>query len=221
MVANTTDDESSARTVDMKLEVIVIPVADVDRAKEFYGNLEWRLDADFSFDNGVRVVQYTPPASACSIQFGAHVTDLAPGAAPDRYLVVSDIEAAHSALAARGVNVSDVFHPKSPGDQFQSDDSSGRVTGVADGHTSYGSFLSFRDPDGNRWLLQEVTARLPGRVDAGATTFGSASELANAMRRASVAHGEHEKRIGTADANWPDWYANYMVAEQAGTELPL
>jgi catechol 2,3-dioxygenase-like lactoylglutathione lyase family enzyme len=207
--------------VDIKLEVVVIPVLDVDRAKEFYGRLGWRLDADFPFDNGFRVVQFTPPGSGCSIQFGANITSAAPGSAQGLYLVVSDLEAAHGDLAARGVEVSDVFHPGTPGAQFQPGGTSGRVSGPAPDHGSYGSFATFSDPDGNGWLLQEVTTRLPGRIDATGTTFASVADLASAMRRASAAHGEHEKRIGAADPNWPDWYAAYMVAEQAGTELPL
>ena len=207
--------------VDTKLEVVVIPVSDVDHAKAFYGSLGWRLDADFPFDNGVRIVQFTPPGSDCSIQFGAKLTSAAPGSAQGLYLVVSDLEAAHGDLAARGVEVSDVFHAGTPGAQFQPGGTSGRVSGPAPDHASYGSFATFSDPDGNGWLLQEVTTRLPGRIDAAGTTFASVADLASAMRRASAAHGEHEKRIGAADPNWPDWYAAYMVAEQAGTELPL
>jgi catechol 2,3-dioxygenase-like lactoylglutathione lyase family enzyme len=206
----------------MKLEVVVIPVSDVDRAKEFYGTrLGWRLDADFPFDNGFRVVQLTPPGSGCSIQFGTKITAAAPGSAQGLYLIVSDIQAARDDLVARGVDASDVFHPGAPGAQFKHDDTSARVNGPAADHASYSSFVTFGDPDGNRWLLQEVTTRLPGRVDPTTTSFESASDLAAAMRRASVAHGEHEKRLGGAyDVNWPDWYAAYMVAEQAGAELP-
>jgi catechol 2,3-dioxygenase-like lactoylglutathione lyase family enzyme len=225
---NTTEDHSSEATigierveqVDMKLEVVVIPVSDVDRAKEFYVGLGWRLDADFSFDNGFRVVQFTPPGSEASVQFGTKITSAAPGSAHGLYLIVSDIEAARAELATHGAAVSEVFHAGTPGAQFQADGTNGRVGGPEPEHTSYSSFASFSDPDGNSWLLQEVTTRLPGRVDAAATTFASASDLAGAMRRAAAAHGEHEKRIGEADANWPDWYADYMVAEQAGVELP-
>ena len=206
--------------MDMKLEVVVVPVADADRAKDFYQGLGWRLDADFPFDNGFRVVQFTPPGSGCSIQFGTNITSAAPGSAEGLYLVVPDIDAARKELAALGAKVSEVFHAGTPGAQFQPDGTTGRVSGAAPDHGSYGSFATFSDPDGNGWLLQEVTARLPGRIDPAATSFGSASDLASAMRRASVAHGEHEKRIGEADANWPDWYARYMAAEQAGTELP-
>ncbi len=206
--------------MDMKLEVVIIPVSDVDRAKRFYGRLGWRLDADFPFDNGVRIVQFTPPGSGSSIQFGAKVTSAAPGSAEGLYLIVSDIEAARGELIACGAQVSEVFHAGMPGAQFQPQGTSGRASGPAPDHASYGSFATFSDPDGNGWLLQEVTARLPGRIDAAETAFASTTDLANAMRRASAAHGEHEKRIGKADANWPDWYAAYMAAEQAGTELP-
>jgi catechol 2,3-dioxygenase-like lactoylglutathione lyase family enzyme len=204
----------------MKFEVAVIPVSDVDRAKKFYAGLGWRLDADFPFDNGFRVIQFTPPGSGCSIQFGTKITSAAPGSAQGLYLIVADIEAARDDLAAHGAQVSEVFHSGTPGAQFQPDGAAGRVAGPAPGHASYGSFATFRDPDGNGWLLQEITVRLPGRVDAAETAFASTADLASAMRRASAAHGEHEKRIGKADPDWPDWYAAYMVAEQAGTELP-
>ena len=210
---------SSTRDTDLKLEVIVIPVADVDRAKDFYGRLGWRLDADFPFGNGFRVVQFTPPGSGASVQFGTKMTSAAPGSATGLYLVVSDIEAARGQLSARGADVSEVFHPGAPGAQF-APDATGRVAGRAPDGASYGSFATFADPDGNSWLLQEVTTRLPGRVDAAATAYASAADLAAAMVRAETAHGEHEKRTGQADADWADWYAAYMVAEQAGTELP-
>jgi catechol 2,3-dioxygenase-like lactoylglutathione lyase family enzyme len=206
--------------VDMKLEVIVIPVSDVDRAKAFYGGLGWRLDADRAAGDSFRIVQFTPPGSECSIQFGTGLTPAAPGSAQDMYLIVSDIEAARTELVERGAEVSEVFHEGTPGARFQDNGSDGRVSGAAPEDASYGSFVSLSDPDGNSWLFQEITARLPGRVNPAETSFGSASDLASAMRRASAAHGEHEKRIGAADANWPDWYAEYMVAEQAGTELP-
>ncbi len=205
--------------VDMKLEVVVIPVADVDRAKQFYQGLGWRLDADFPFDNGFRVVQFTPPGSGCSLQFGASITAAAPGSAEGLYLIVSDIEDARADLKARGVEVSEVFHPGSPGAQFQPEDTGDRASGPAPDHSSYGSFATFSDPDGNRWLFQEVTTRLPGRIEAD-TTFASAAELSKALQRAAAAHGEHEARTGKADAEWPAWYAEYMVREQAGEELP-
>ena len=211
---------TAEESVDLKLEVVVIPVADADRAKEFYGRLGWRLDADFPFDNGFRVIQFTPPGSGCSVQFGTKITSAAPGSAQGLYLVVSDIAAARDQLAARGAQVSEVFHPGAPGAQFEPGGGSDRVSGPAADGQSYSSFATFSDPDGNTWLLQEVTTRLPGRVDAAATTYASVADLSAAMRQASVAHGEHEKRIGQADADWPDWYAAYMVAAQAGTELP-
>jgi catechol 2,3-dioxygenase-like lactoylglutathione lyase family enzyme len=204
----------------MKFEVVVIPVSDVDRAKEFYSKLGWRLDADFRFDNGFRVVQFTPPGSGCSVQFGANITPAVPGSARGLYLVVSDIEAARDELVARAVEVSDVFHAGTPGAQFQPDETRGRVNGPAPDHATYGSFATFSDPDGNGWLLQEVTTRLPGRIDTGEIRFASVADLESALRRAEAAHGDHEKRTGAADTNWPHWYAAYMVAEQAGTELP-
>lgn len=216
----TATETPGARTVDMKLEAVVIPVADVDRAKRFYGGLGWRLDADFPFENGFRVVQLTPPGSGCSVQFGTNITSAAPGSAQGLYLIVADIEAARAELAARGVEVSEVFHPETPGAQFQPDGTSGRVRGPSPDRTSYGSFATFSDPDGNSWLLQAVTTRLPGRVDTGVTTFTSSTELAAALRRAAAAHGEHEKRTGQHDAEWPAWYAEYLVREQAGQQLP-
>ena len=206
--------------MDEKLEAVVIPVADADRAKEFYLGLGWRLDADRAAGDSFRIVQLTPPGSDCSIQFGTGLTSGAPGSAQDLYLIVSDIEAARAELVTHGVEASEVFHEGAPGARFITDGTNGRLSGRAPDDASYGSFVSFRDPDGNSWLIQEITTRLPGRVDQAATSFASASDLADAMRRASAAHGEHEKRIGQADANWPDWYARYMVAEQAGTELP-
>jgi len=212
---------ASVKNVDLKLEAVVIPVSDVDRAKGFYANLGWRLDADFRFDNGFRAVQFTPPGSPCSVQFGMNMTPAKPGSAQGLYLIVSNIEAARAELAARGVKVSEVFHAGTPGAQFQLNGASGRVTGPAPDHASYGSFATFSDPDGNGWLLQEVTTRLPGRIDATETAFASTADLASALRRAEAAHGEHEKRTGQRDANWPDWYAAYMVAEHAGTQLPM
>jgi catechol 2,3-dioxygenase-like lactoylglutathione lyase family enzyme len=210
---------SRAQTAALKLEVVVIPVSDVDRAKRFYGSLGWRLDADFPFDN-FRVVQFTPPGSGCSVQFGKNITPAAPGSAHGLYLVVSDIEAARAELVDRGVDVSEVFHAGKPGAQFQPNGRSGRVSGPAPDHATYRSFATFSDPDGNGWLLQEVTTRLPGRIDAAETAFASTADLASALRRAEAAHGEHEKRTGQRDADWPDWYAAYMVAEQAGEQLP-
>jgi len=212
--------DASVGKVDLKFEAVVIPVSDVDRAKAFYAQLGWRLDADFAFDNGFRVVQFTPPGSGCSVQFGANITSAAPGSAKGLYLVVSDIEAARIELAAGGAEVGEVFHPGTPGAQFQPDGTSGRVSGRAPEQASYGSFATFSDPDGNGWLLQEVTTRLPGRIDTAETSFASVNDVAQALRRAAAAHGEHEQRTGQPDENWPDWYAAYMVAEQAGEELP-
>src|ERR1700704_2298567 len=215
-------DTPKARTVDMKLEIVVIPVSDVDRAKHFYDSLGWRLDADFAAGDDYRVIQFTPPGSGCSIIFGKNVTAAAPGSAQGLYLIVSDIEAARAELRDRGVEVSDVFHDA--GGVYLGNDEPYlfgrlRVHGLDPEHRSYRSFASFKDPDGNGWLFQEITTRLPGRVDAD-TTFTSSTGLAAALRRAAVAHGEHEKRIGQHDEAWADWYADYMVREQAGDELP-
>jgi catechol 2,3-dioxygenase-like lactoylglutathione lyase family enzyme len=220
VVTNERTIDASVAKVDMKLEAVVIPVSDVDRAKKFYGNLGWRLDADFAFDNGFRVVQFTPPGSGCSVQFGAKVTPATPGSAHGLYLIVSDVAAARKELIARGVEVSEVFHAGTPGAQFQPDGDKGRVKGAAPDHGSYRSFASFSDPDGNGWLFQEITTRLPGRVDRAQTAFASANDLSSALQRAAAAHGEHEKRIGQRDENWPAWYAEYMVREQAGDPLP-
>jgi catechol 2,3-dioxygenase-like lactoylglutathione lyase family enzyme len=211
---------ASVKNVDVKLEVVVIPVSDVDRAKEFYGSLGWRLDADVAAGDDFHLIQFTPPGSGCSVQFGTNLTPATPGSAQGLYLIVSDVEAARDELAARGVEVSEVFHEGTRGARF-SPRANGRVSGPPPDHGSYRSFASFSDPDGNGWLFQEVTTRLPGRIDPAATSFASASDLASALRRASAAHGEHEQRTGEADPNWPDWYAEYMVAEQAGGELPL
>ncbi|TCC25308.1 VOC family protein [Kribbella speibonae] len=205
-------------STDLKLEAVVVPVADADRSKEFYSGLGWRLDADFAFDNGFRVVQFTPPGSPTSVQFGTNITSAEPGTAQGLYLVVSDVEAARSDLLAHGAKVSEVFHPAAPGAQFEAGDTSGRVTGPADERSSYGTFATFSDPDGNTWLLQEVTKRLPGRVDD--ATYSSVVDLEAALRRAAAAHGEHEARTGQADENWPTWYATYMLAERTGAELP-
>lgn len=207
-------------TIDLKFEVVVIPVADADRSKEFYAGLGWRLDADFSFDNGFRVVQFTPPGSPCSVQFGTKITAAPPGSAHGLYLILNDIDAGRAELIDHGANVSEVFHAGAAGAQLQPDDTSGRVNGPDPDHKSYSSFATFEDPDGNGWLLQEITDRLPGRVDPALTSFSSADDLASALRRAEAAHGEHEKRTGKADPDWPDWYASFMVAEQAGEEPP-
>jgi catechol 2,3-dioxygenase-like lactoylglutathione lyase family enzyme len=205
--------------IDLKFEAVVIPVTDVDRSKQFYVSLGWRLDADFSFDNGFRVVQLTPPGSGCSVQFGTNITTAAPGSAQGLYLVVDDAASARAELVAHGVDASEVFHPGAPGAQFETGAGEDRVGGPAPDRASYSTFVTFHDPDGNTWLLQEITTRLPGRVEA-ETAFASVADLASALRRAAAAHGEHEQRTGQADENWPDWYAAYMVAEQAGSELP-
>jgi catechol 2,3-dioxygenase-like lactoylglutathione lyase family enzyme len=196
--------------MDMKLEVVVIPVADIERAKRFYARLGWRLDADIA-RGAFRVVQFTPPGSSCSLQFGAGLTSSAAGCTQSVYLVVPDIVAARAELIAHDVDASEVFHRGGP---------TGRLSGPDPERKSYASFVSFTDPDGNSWLVQEVTARLPGRVSADITEFTSATDLAAALRRAEAAHGEHEKRTGQRDANWADWYAEYMVREQAGGDLP-
>jgi len=211
-------------TVDMKLEIVVLPVSDVDRAKAFYANLGWRLDADYASGEDYRVIQFTPPGSNGSVIFGKNVTAQAPGSAQGLYLIVSDVEAARKDLLGRGVEVSEAFHDA--GGVYAGPDEPYlfgrvRVSGADPEHRSYRSFAAFSDPDGNGWLFQEITGRLPGRVE-GDTTFTSSTDLASALRRAAAAHGEHEKRNGgRRDENWPDWYAAYIVAEQAGKELPL
>ncbi len=220
---NDTTNATSATRVDMKFEIVVIPVSDVDRAKEFYTKLGWRLDADFASGKDYRVVQFTPPGSGCSVIFGKNVTAAAPGSVQGLYLIVSDIEAARKDLLGRGVEVSEVFHDASG--VYEGPDEPylfgrRRVSGADPDHRSYRSYASFRDPDGNGWLFQEVTTRLPGRIDSTTTNFASATDLASALRRAAAAHGQHEARIGQADKNWPDWYAEYMVREQNGKELP-
>jgi catechol 2,3-dioxygenase-like lactoylglutathione lyase family enzyme len=213
-----------ARTLDMKLEVIVVPVSEVDRAKEFYaGRLGWRLDADYAAPGGdFRVLQVTPPGSGCSVIFGKNVTAAEPGSAQGLYLVVSDLAAARAELLGRGVAVSEVFHDAAgvyagPDEPYLFGRL--RVAGPDPERRSYRSFASFTDPDGNGWLFQEVTQRLPGRVEDD-TTFASATELASALKRAEAAHGEYEKGLGHRDADWPIWYAEYMVREQAGKEQP-
>lgn len=215
--------EASAAKVDMKFEIVVIPVSDVDRAKEFYARLGWRLDADYDNGSDSRVIQFTPPGSGCSVIFGRNVTAAAPGSAQGLYLIVADIEAARQNLLRRGIKVSETFH--GAGDVYAGPDEPYlfgriRVNGPDPERRSYRSFASFSDPDGNGWLFQELTKRLPGRIDSTATSFSSANDLASAFRRAEAAHGEHEKRTGLHDANWPEWYASYMVAEQSGQELP-
>jgi catechol 2,3-dioxygenase-like lactoylglutathione lyase family enzyme len=221
-IANQT---SKATAVDLRLEIVVIPVSDVERAKQFYAKLGWRLDADYASGDDYRVIQFTPPGSNASVIFGKNVTAAAPGSARGLYLVVSDIEAARKELLGRGVAISEAFHGADgvyagPDEPYLFGRI--RVGGPDPARGTYRSFASFSDPDGNGWLLQEVTARLPGRVAADSTTFASSFDLAAAFRRAAAAHGEHEKRNGGQhDANWPDWYADYIVKEQAGEPLPL
>jgi catechol 2,3-dioxygenase-like lactoylglutathione lyase family enzyme len=200
----------AAPPIDMKLEVVVIPVSDVDCAKRFYSNLGWKLDADFVVGEGFRVVQFTPTGSWCSIHFGKGITSAPPGSARGLYLVVSDIEAARAELVTNGVEVGEVFH-QGVGEPPQGGRHPTRRT--------YSSYATFSDPDGNEWLLQEVTTRLPGRVNATEVTFGSTRELAATLRRAEAAHIEHEKRTGQRDAEWPEWYARYIMGEQRG-QLP-
>ena len=203
-------DTPTAATVDLKLEVVVIPVSDVDRAKRFYGSLGWRLDADFAFDNGFRVVQFTPPGSGCSVQFGTNITSAAPGSAQGLYLIVADIEAARDDLVARGAKISEVFHAGTPGAQFQRDGTSGRVSGPAPDHASYGSFATFSDPDGNSWLLQEIKTRLPGR----GLSNSDVATLTELLREAEEHHGEYEPTA--PKHHWSGWYAAYIVARERG-----
>jgi len=222
LTGQTASDPGVAR-VDMKFEIVVIPVSDVNRAKEFYAKLGWRLDADFASADDFRVIQFTPPGSGCSVIFGKNVTPAAPGSAQGMYLIVSDIAAAREELLRRGVQVGEVFHGADgvytgPDEPYLF--GRVRVAGPDPQHGSYRSFASFHDPDGNGWLFQELTTRLPGRIDSAATAFASVNDLASALRRAEAAHGEHEKRTGAADRNWPEWYAEYMAAEQSGKALP-
>ena len=202
--------------MNMKLEVVIIPVSDVDRAKAFYEKLGFRLDIDTVNEN-FRGIQFTPPDSDASIIFGKGVSSAKPGSV-DLVLAVDNVDDAHEDLIARGVKASEVFHYT--GGPFNNTVDNPRVAGRDPQDRSYFSFVSFEDPDENRWLFQEITTRLPGRIDSATTTFSSVSDLTSALRRAESAHGEHEKRTGERDVNWPDWYAKYMVAEQAGTELP-
>jgi predicted enzyme related to lactoylglutathione lyase len=204
-----TTQTAGAMSVELKLEVAIIPVADVGRAKRFYESLGWRLDADFAFDNGFRVVQFTPPGSGCSIQFGTNITSAAPGSAQDLYLVVSDIEAARKDLLAKGATVTEVFHPIAPGAQFKRGDTSGRASGPAPEHASYGSFATFSDPDGNGWLLQEIKTRLPGRglsLDV--------ATLTELFLETEQRHGAYEPTA--PKHHWSGWYAAYVVARERG-----
>lgn len=212
---DTTTRDAGVAQVDLKLEVVTIPVSDLERARAFYAGLGWRLDADFR-DGDQRAIQFTPPGSPCSIHFAPTAAAGAPGPARNLFLVVTDIRTARDQLVARGAEVSEVFHFSRGPAPFGEP-----VGGPAPGEQSYGSYAAFSDPDGNGWLLQEVTARFPGRIDSGVTSFGSAGDLAGALRRAAAAHNEHEKRTGKVDTEgWPEWYAAYLAAEQSGAELP-
>src|SRR5438477_4474824 len=224
VVSNEATSNAKAATFDMKFEIVVIPVSDVDRAKQFYTKLGWRLDADYDNGKDFRVIQFTPPGSGCSVIFGKNVTAAAPGSAQGLYLIVSDVQAARDELLRRGVAISEVFHVAA-GVYAGADEpylfGRLRVSGADPDHRSYRSFASFHDPDGNGWVFQEITTRLAGRIDPATTSFASANDLAGAFLRAEAAHGLHEKRMGgQRDENWADWYAAYVVAEQAGTELP-
>jgi catechol 2,3-dioxygenase-like lactoylglutathione lyase family enzyme len=216
--SNDATGSATVASVDMKLEVIVIPVSDVDRAKEFYSRLGWRLDADRA-GNGFRLIQFTPPGSGSSVQFGMNLTPAAPGSASGLLLIVSDIEAARKELVAHGVDASEIFHCAT-GTACRFPGNGERVSGLHPERLSYYSFVSFSDPDGNGWLLQEVTTRLRGRVAGDNTTYASVGDISQALRRAAAAHGKHEARTGQADPNWPDWYAEYMAREQSGEEPP-
>jgi catechol 2,3-dioxygenase-like lactoylglutathione lyase family enzyme len=202
----------------MKLEAIVLPVSDVDRSYEFYSKLGWRIDADIKIPGGGRILQFTPPGSPCSVLFGTGLTPSPPGSTQFVHLIVSNIVTAWAELTANGANPSEVFHDATGG--YNRFDPSVRATGPDPERRTYASFLTFNDPDGNGWVLQEITTRFEGRIDTGVTSYTSAQDLVEALRRAATAHGEHEKRIGAADPDWSSWYAAYMVAEQAGGALP-
>ena len=204
--------------MDMKLEVVVLPVVDVDRARKFYLALGWRLDADVVASSDLRVIQLTPPGSPSSIIFGTGVSPAESGPVTGLHLAVTDIDAARAEFSAAGVAISEAFHDA--GGVFHHAGSTGRVPGPDADRRSYASFATFADPDGNRWWLQEITTRLPGRVE-GNTSYGSSADLAGALRRAAAAHGEHESATGRPDPDWSDWYAEYMVSESAGAELPV
>jgi catechol 2,3-dioxygenase-like lactoylglutathione lyase family enzyme len=203
--------DKGATTMDMRLEVVVLPVSDVDRAKKFYQGLGWRVDGDYPFNERFRVVQLTPPGSASSIIFGKGITSATPGTADGLQLVVDNIDTARAELVGRGATVSEVFHDATA--PFHHAGAEERVSGPAPNHQSYGSWLSFADPDGNSWFVQEVTTRLPGRSTSALAVYGSVASLAAALRRAETEHGKHEQEIGHRDENWPDWYAQYMVEE--------
>ncbi len=198
----------STGVIDMKLEVVMIPVADVDRAKRFYGGLGWRLDADFPIREDLRVVQMTPTGSACAIMFGKGLTNAAPGSVEGLMLVVDDAERARQSLIRRDVDASEVFHfdagIRSWGDR-------GHVAGPHPERQSYGSFTSFKDPDGNRWLVQEVTTRRPGRVQPGPNDVANLTAL---LRETEEHHGPYE--ASAPKHHWSQWYGAYIVARQSG-----
>jgi catechol 2,3-dioxygenase-like lactoylglutathione lyase family enzyme len=212
------DETSRVPQADSRFEVVVIPVSDVDRAKRFYAALGWRLDMDFAASKEYRVIQFTPPGSACSIIFGIGITPAAPGSVQGLHLIVSDIDGARADMIDRGVNVSEPFYDV--GGIFHHLNGEGVVAGLHPQRRSYGTYVSFSDPDGNGWLLQEVTARLPGHELSSEVEFASSTELARALRRAAAAHDEHERRTGKQDTHWADWCADYISAEQAGKPLP-
>lgn len=209
--------------MDLKLEVLVLPVSDVDRAKQFYQKLQFRLDADFTAKDGLRVVQMTPPGSPCSIIFGKSLSTAQAGSVQGLHLVVSDIEAARTELVAQGADVSAVFHDA--GGVFHHAGMEARVNGLAPGRKSYSSFASFSDPDGNGWVMQEIRQRLPGRVsdDAPVDAPSTTAALLDLLKGAAAAHGIHEKNDlgGVYDENWPQWYAEHMTKalEEAGYGL--
>ncbi|HWD61833.1 MAG TPA: VOC family protein [Humibacter sp.] len=207
---------TSGSTTAAKIEVVVIPVADADRAKAFYETLGWHLDVDLVIADDYRVIEFTPTGSPTSVILGVGVSDAQPGSTKGIMLVVDDIEAARADLVARGVDASEIFHDATG--VFHHAGTTARLPGLAPERASYSSFLSFDDPDGNQWVVQEVTARIPGRNVR--TSFDSPAEVSAALRRAAVAHGEHEKRTGHEDENWPDWYAEYIVREAAGQQRP-
>ena len=209
---------ANAEPVDMKLEAIVLPVSDVDRAFAFYSKLAWRVDADIRTANGGRILQFTPPGSPCSVLIGTGLTPSPPGTAQFVHLTVSDIVAAQAELTGKGIETSGVFHDAAGG--YNRFDPAARASGPDPERRTYASFVTFNDPDGNGWVLQEITSRFEGRIDSGLTSFSSPADLATALQRAAAAHGKHEERLGAADADWPHWYARYMVAEQSGAPLP-
>jgi catechol 2,3-dioxygenase-like lactoylglutathione lyase family enzyme len=203
---------TNAGPAEMKLEVVIIPVSDVDRAKEFYTKLGWRLDGDFVAGEDWRGVQFTPPGSACSVIFGKNVTTATPGSAQGLYLAVSDIESARKDLLTRGIGVSELFHGGNVHTGSDEPYLFGRLrsSGPEPAHASYSSFASFRDPDGNGWLLQEITARLPGR---GVSNFDVAT-MTELLRETEEHHGKYEPTA--PKHHWSAWYAAYMVARQNG-----